>query len=78
MKVIDVLSLHRELLIKLDDNGIRLEDARYVDLYSDYNRMLADGDKVSYIVVVLARKYQICERKVYQLLKRFGSTMSGA
>ena len=36
MKVIDILNFNRELLKKLQDAGIRLEDYRYVDLYSDY------------------------------------------
>lgn len=33
--------------------------------------MLADGEKVSYIVVLLAEKYAVSERKVYSLIKRF-------
>ena len=32
--------------------------------------MIAEGEKVTYIVAVLAAKYRICERKVYTLLKR--------
>lgn len=75
MKVIEILSLHRELLNSLNSHGIRLDDARYVELYRDYTRMLAAGEKVSYIVAVLARRYDVCERKVYHLIKRLGSTM---
>ena len=33
--------------------------------------MVADGEKVSYIVAALATKYDISERKVYDLIKRF-------
>ena len=35
--------------------------------------MLAGGNKVSYIVAMLADKYSVSERKVYGLIKRFGS-----
>ena len=71
MKIIEVLKFNRELINKLRNVGIRLEDAEYVDLYSDYTEMLDQGDKVSYAVAVLANKYGICERKVYALIKHF-------
>ena len=71
MKIYEVLNFHRELLKRLYDSGVRLEDACYVDMYADYSRMHADGEKVSYIVAVLSEKYAIRERKVYSLIKRF-------
>lgn len=73
MKIIEVLKFNRELLNNLRKVGIRLEDAEYVDLYSDYTDMLNHGEKVSYIVAVLAERYGICERKVYGLIRRFQS-----
>lgn len=71
MKIFEILNFHRELLNRLYASGVRLEDTRYIDLYADYSRMLADGEKVSYIVVLLAEKYAVSERKVYLLIKRF-------
>lgn len=73
MKVIEILRFNRELLKKLDYAGIRLNDAQYIDLYSDYMDHIKNGDKVSYTVAVLAQKYNISERKVYDLVKRFQS-----
>lgn len=73
MKVIEILNFNRELLKKLQAAGIRLDDARYIDLYADYIYLLHQGEKVSYIVAVLADKYSISERKVYILIKRFQS-----
>lgn len=73
MKVIDILNFNRELLKKLQDAGIRIEDYRYVDLYSDYIKLLEQGDKVSYIVAILSDRYSVSERKVYGLIKRFQS-----
>ena len=35
MKVIEILNFNRELLKKLHEAGIRLEDKQYIDLYSD-------------------------------------------
>lgn len=68
MKVIEILNFNRELLKRLQAAGIRLEDARYIDLYADYTRLLDQGEKVSYAVAVLSEKYS-----VYALVKRFQS-----
>lgn len=50
-----------------------MEDVQYIELYNDYNRLLDEGEKVSYIVAVLAECYNVCERKVYTLIKRLQS-----
>nr|DAJ52905.1 MAG TPA: Middle operon regulator, TRANSCRIPTION.2A [Caudoviricetes sp.] len=73
MKIYELLEYNGELLKKLQEAGVRLEDARYIDLYSDYMDMYGHGEKVSYIVAVLAERYGISERKVYGLIKRFQS-----
>ena len=73
MKIIDILKFNRELIKRLRTAGIRLEDEQFVDLYTDYTAMRQHGEKVSYIVAVLANRYDISERTVYSLVKRFGS-----
>lgn len=50
-----------------------MEDVQYIELYNDYNRLLDEGEKVFYIVAVLAERYNVCERKVYTLIKRLQS-----
>ena len=55
-----------KMLIK---RKISLSDAHYVELYEDYVRMIADGQKVTYVVAVLAERYNISERKVYKLIR---------
>lgn len=73
MKIIEIVKINRELLKNLHTAGVRIEDAKYIDLYADYRRMLANGDKVSYIVTILSNKYAVSERKVYGLIKHFQS-----
>ena len=73
MKIIDVLKFNRELIKRLKLAGIRLEDADYIDLYTEYKQLKAQGEKVSYVVAHLAEEYAISERKVYSLIKRFRS-----
>jgi hypothetical protein len=71
MKVIEILNFNRELLTRLLESG--LEDVRYVNLYTDYFHLLRAGEKMTYIVAILAERYGISERKVYGLIKRFQS-----
>lgn len=73
MKVIELLNFNRELLKRLQAVGIRLEDTQYIDLYTDYIRLLNQGEKVSYVVAMLSEKYSVSEREVYTLVKRFQS-----
>lgn len=73
MKVIEILKLNKEFLTTCQNLGIRLNDVQYIELYNDYHVLQAGGNKVSYIVAILAVRYGICERKVYDLIKRFKS-----
>lgn len=70
MKVIEILKLNRELLNICRTAGIRLDDVRYIELYNEYSRLLADGEKITYIVAALSDKYGVCERTVYDLIRR--------
>jgi len=71
MTIFEILNFNRKLLERLRKAGIRLEDAGYVDLFVDFNNMVAAGDKVSYAVAVLAGRYGVSERKVYCIVRRF-------
>lgn len=71
MKVIEVLNFNKELLDRMRLAGIRLDDVKYVDMYGEFTAIVDAGEKVSYAVAILAEKYHISERKVYQLVKRF-------
>lgn len=53
--------------------GFKPEDCRFIDLYDEYRKMYARGEKVTYIVLYLAAKYHISERKVYKIIKKFGT-----
>lgn len=69
MKVFELLFFNKEMINRLRDVGFRLDDSKYMDLYSDYKRMRSGGDKVSYIVAWLSDKYSVSERKVYGLIR---------
>lgn len=71
MTVLEILNFNKELLFRLTEIGYRPDDCKYIDLYSEYERMQKNGDKVTYIVSALAAKYNVSERKVYGVIKRF-------
>lgn len=71
MTVFDVVFLNRELLDRLRVAGIRLDDARYVDLFVDFNDMVAAGNKVTYAVSTLSLRYGVSVRKIYTLIAHF-------
>ena len=52
--------------------GFKPGDCNFIDLYNDYRKMSLDGEKVTYIVAFLSAKYNVSERKVYDIIKRFG------
>ncbi len=73
MKVIEILNLNKELLKNFRQAGIRIEDVEYIELYKEYQSLYNKGEKTTYIVSVLADKYDISERTVYDIIKRFKS-----
>lgn len=76
MTVFEILKFNRELLERLGRMGVRLDDTRYIDLFSEFCDMVHSGDKVSYAVAVLADRYGVSERKVYSLLRHFRTDCS--
>ena len=67
-----ILNFNKELLKRLSDIGFKAGDCKYIELYSDYDRMRKSGEKVTYIVSVLSEKYNVSERKIYMVINRFG------
>lgn len=71
MTLFEALKFNREPLEMLMRLGVKQDDVRYIDLYSEFEEMKNRGEKTTYAVLYLADKYSICERKVYDVIKRF-------
>ena len=50
MKVIEIINFNRELLKKLQEAGVRLEDVQYVELYSEYMYRTSQGETIYALV----------------------------
>lgn len=72
MKVHEILQQNTDLLRALARAGAAIEDVRYIPLWNDYERLRHDGFKVAYIVAYLCDTYEVSERTVYRIIRRFG------
>lgn len=72
MTIYELLKFIGEPLERLANAGIRASDHKYVSLYEDYLEARKTGEKVGYVVAILAERYGVSERTVYDVVKRFG------
>lgn len=70
MKRADLIEFNKELFQKLKRAGIRLEDAKYCDLYRDYVEMSRTEPSRKVVLLTLAEKYGISDRQIYNIVNR--------
>ena len=70
MKRIDLVEFNKELLQKLNEAGIRIEDYKYCNLYRSYLKLSEKMQTRKEVILTLAEMYHISDRQVYNILKR--------
>lgn len=75
MTGIELVKISEVVLKTLSENDIKLSDVNHIKLYSDYENMLKNGMKVTYIVEHLSDVYGISVAQVYRILSRFKRTI---
>ena len=75
MTTYELLRVNQGLIEVLKSAGVRMDDVRYIDLYADVKSMTAAGDKKTYAVAVAADRYNVSERLVYDIVKRFDAPL---
>lgn len=70
MRRIDLIEFNKELLQRLKDAGIRLEDYKYCDLYRSYLELSETMQTRKEVILTLAEMYHISDRQVYNILNR--------
>lgn len=75
MRIADFIRLHKEIMNLLSNYDVKMEDFKYIEMFEDYDSMVREGNKISYIVSYLSDKYRISEASVYRVLKRFKVTI---
>lgn len=69
MKRIELVDFNKELLQKLNEAGIRLEDYKYCDLYRDYLKLSETMSTRKEVILTLAERHHISDRQVYNILR---------
>lgn len=70
MRRIDLVEFNKELLQRLNEAGIRLDDYKYCDLYRDYLELSETKNTRKEVILTLAEMYHISDRQVYNILNR--------
>jgi hypothetical protein len=68
MRRIDLVEFNKELLQKLNEAGIRLEDYKYCDLYRDYLQLSETMKSRKTVILTLSERHHISDRQVYNIL----------
>ena len=69
------MKISSDTLYLLSENDIKMSDVKYLDMYSEYEKMMAKSLKVTYIVEHLSDKYNVSVAQVYRIIKRFKRTI---
>lgn len=69
MRIIDLVEFNKELLQRMNEAGIRLEDYKYCDLYRDYLKLSETMNTRKEVILTLAELHHISDRQVYNILK---------
>lgn len=78
MKVYEALNLLKSPIFALLNSGVRVEDVKYLALYKEYKHLVNEGYKCGYAAAVVAEKYSVSVRSVYDIVKRLDNDCSDA
>lgn len=75
IKAVDFIRLTEHICNELTRNNINPADTKFIELYDDWERMIGEGHKYSYIMAYLSDKYGVSERSINRIVKRLGRDM---
>ena len=70
MRCLDLMIFSSEMLKRLHECGIMIDDYKYLPMLVEYEDMMLSGEKKTYVVASLSEKYGMCERKFYKVIAR--------
>jgi hypothetical protein len=70
VRTIDLLKFCGELMKRLSDCGVRIDDYKYVEMCEEYDKLLRDSHKKEYAIAVVTEKYGVSESTLRRVLKR--------
>lgn len=71
MKVVKLLSLGKEFLKIMSFCDLKVEDYKYIEMYSEYVKARQNNEKYTFVIMKLSQCYGISESTVKRIIKRF-------
>lgn len=73
MNVYEFLNTHKGVMEQLQTLPVQPSDVRYLELYKEYNRLMKEGHKKTYVLQYLSDEYSVDERTIYRVVKKFST-----
>lgn len=73
MKVVEMLKLGGEMLKTMSENGVMLNDWKYVSMYEEYRMMRENKMKHYAAIQELCHEYGVSARTAERIIKRLRS-----
>lgn len=70
MIVLELIKAYKKLIEIMEINHIKVNDIRLIPLMAEWEDMIHEGYKRTYIISHLSQKYKISERTIYLAIKR--------
>jgi hypothetical protein len=72
MKAYELLKSASSVIMLMQSNGLKVNDGRFADMYTDYTRLCGEGHKKTWIVQYLCDNYGLSQTQFYRLIQRLG------
>lgn len=76
MTIYQLLQAYKPVMQTMDDNGYFMRGLRDVNVYEEYHKMLAQGEKKMYVWNVVKNKYGISDGTLFNIIKRMDAEAS--
>ena len=70
MRLYELLEMVAELLKRMSELDIRIDDYKHVAMCREYNELMAKGEKKEYAREMLAKKYKLSQSTVFRIVNR--------
>lgn len=71
MKAGELVNFNSKSLKAMSEVGIKIGDYRHLVLWNDYTALIANGNKKTYAMALVASRYKVSERTSARIISRF-------
>ena len=71
MKAAELVNFNERAMKAMSEVGIKIGDYRHLVLWNDYTALIADGNKKTYAMALVASRYKVSERTLARIISRF-------